>query len=65
MTLVLKKLFVTSFFLCSIIFWGLVLFPGTSAFAKDPQIVVKELASTQKSWNGARLPAYPVLCRSD
>ena len=42
-----------------ILIWGLVLFSSAYVAAKSPQTTVKELANTQKSWNGALLPGYP------
>ncbi|TWI72320.1 quercetin dioxygenase-like cupin family protein [Desulfobotulus alkaliphilus] len=32
---------------------------GSTAFAKEAGVVVKELAKTEKSWDDALLPAYP------
>ncbi len=59
MHLVSKKPFMRSRFFCVILIWGFVLFLSTSAAATSPQTTVKELAHTQKSWNGALLPGYP------
>jgi len=59
MTVVPEKSSTISTVFCLIVLWGLVLVPGFSAFAKGPQTTVKELANTQKSWNGALLPGYP------
>jgi hypothetical protein len=41
---------------CILILW-LALCLSSPVFAKNPQIAVKELAATQKSWDGALLPA--------
>ncbi len=35
----------------------------SSAFAKSPQTTVKELANSQKSWDGARLRPIPRVSR--
>ena len=32
---------------------------GSTAFAKEAGVVVKELVKTEKSWDSALLPAYP------
>lgn len=45
-----------------IAFWliGWFAFPGLGpAFAEDTGVVVRELARTEKSWDGALLPPYP------
>jgi quercetin dioxygenase-like cupin family protein len=60
MTLVFKKRITTAPLFCWILILGVVLLLSpSSAFAKSPQTTVKELANSQKSWDGARLPAYP------
>ena len=59
MALISKKRVAISPIFWLMVIWGLVLLPDSSAFAKAPQTTVKELANTQKSWDGARLPTYP------
>lgn len=60
MTIVFKKRGMTTSLFCWILIaGGLLLLSCSSAFAKGSQTTVKELACTQKSWNGDRLPAYP------
>jgi len=59
MTRSMEKPFMTSCALCLILLCGIVFALCPPAFAKDPQIDVKELARTQNSWDGALLPAYP------
>jgi quercetin dioxygenase-like cupin family protein len=59
MHFVFKKRFMTSRFFCVILIWGLVLLSSAYAADTSPQTTVKELANTQKSWNGALLPGYP------
>lgn len=59
MALVSKKRGMAVPLFCLIMICGLVLIPGSSAFAKALQTTVKELANAQKSWDGNRLPAYP------
>jgi len=54
-----KKRVTISLCFCSIFLCGLFLCLNSFVFAKNPQIAVKELAATQKSWDGALLPAYP------
>lgn len=60
MNVVLKKPVVTFPVFCVILIWGLVItLEAAPAFAKNPQTTVKELANTQKSWDGTLLPGYP------
>ncbi|MFU8768244.1 MAG: cupin domain-containing protein [Desulfotignum sp.] len=54
-----EKPFLTCCALCLIAFCGIVFALCHPAFATDSQIDVKELARTQKSWDGALLSAYP------
>ncbi len=59
MALTDKEKATTSPIICFILICGLVLLPDSSAFAKTPHTRVKELANSQKSWDGTRLPTYP------